>query len=102
MALDFAKEREEDLLLTLGDLAFVKKSDYEKLMEAYSGKTLYSSFNSHYGPPCIIPLQVLKDLPQVGGKKGLKGLIPEFEKVPLSNASKDIDFVDDIDRFKTQ
>ena len=38
LAVDYALDRKEDLLLTLGDLAFVNRDDYKKLMMSYEGR----------------------------------------------------------------
>jgi len=96
LAVDCAKAKKEDLLLTLADLAFVNKKDYKKLIKSYSGKAIYSSFGPNYGPPCIIPFHLIERMPKLGKNKGLKSIIKNFDKVSILNASKDIDFKKDI------
>ena len=95
-ALNFAKSKKEDLLLTLGDLIYVNWRDYEKLINNFKGETLYSSFESNYGPPCIIPFQVIKDLDVLPEKAGLKSIIKNFETISIENAKRDIDFLSNI------
>ena len=95
-ALNFAKSKKEDLLLTLGDLIYVNRLDYEALINNFKGETLYSSFDGNYGPPCIIPFRVIEGIGILPEKAGLKGIIKNFETVPLENAKRDIDFLSNI------
>jgi molybdenum cofactor cytidylyltransferase len=96
LAINYAKAKKEDLLLTLGDLVYVNREEYQRLISNYKGKTTYSSFDDSYGPPCIIPYHVLNNLPVLSEKVGLKCFIKDFDTVPIKNASKDIDFLNDI------
>ncbi len=96
LAIDYAKAKREDLLITLGDLAYVNREEYKKLIMSYRGKAIYSSFNECYGPPCIIPFGAMSKIPALREKAGLKGLIKDFETVPIKNASRDIDSLKDL------
>ena len=96
LAINLAISKKEDLLLTLGDLIYVDSKDYKSLINNFKGKTLYSSFSGSYGPPCIIPFNVLDDIKTLSEKEGLKGIIKKFDTVTIENAKRDIDFLSNI------
>lgn len=96
LAIDLARSKKEDLLLTLGDLIYVNSKDYKKLINNFKGETLYSSFSGTYGPPCIIPFHVLNDMKGLPEKAGLKGMIKNFHTIFIENAKRDVDFLSNI------
>lgn len=99
IAIDFAKEAEEDLLITLADLPFIQADDYRKLKKTFRGNPVFSQFGKDYGPPCIIPQSKFSDIEKLTGDRGLKTVFDKFDLVEIENASKDIDEPNDLKNF---
>lgn len=100
MAVDYSIKREEDLLLSLGDLLYVQKEDYQKLIQKFKNNSVFSKFDNVLGPPCIISN---KDLIITEGKElknGLKNYFHDKGVVELDNASRDIDYLNDLMKRK--
>jgi|GEM_PF-4423774 len=99
-ALKKARDENEDLLITLGDLPFITLENYQALIQEFIGRPLFSSFEGQIGPPAIIPLASIKSyLDNVGDN--LEGLIPlktyfkDCDHYPMAAAGKDIDNASD-------
>ena len=97
-AVKYAREKKQDLLVTLADLPFVTKDDYISLRKKFDSKPIFSKFGGTFGPPCIIPRKHLDMLTAFSGDKGLKTKFQKFDTVEISNASKDIDTLADLKR----
>jgi molybdenum cofactor cytidylyltransferase len=98
LAARWAESKGSDLLLTLGDLPFVKPTDYNRLIRCFSKKVVFSRTHHSFGPPAIFPHSQLKKLNQVKGERGAKTLFKdqEIDLVDIPVAAKDIDRREDI------
>lgn len=95
-SVEYAIEREQNLLLTLGDLLYVNREDYQKLILNYKDKSVFSCFEESIGPPCIISTRDLQNLKNKDLDRGLKNYIHDKVLCELKNAGRDIDVKKDI------
>lgn len=96
VAAEYASSKDSDLLLTLGDLPFVTKEDYLKLLDHFEGEVLFSKFGESYGPPAVFPRISLGRLGELQGDKGAKSLFPQAKSVDIPTAAQDIDHIQDL------
>ena len=92
----YVQKKSSDMLLTLADLPFVTRQDYEKLMSKFRNRPVFSKFNKEIGPPAIFPFQYLDQLLSIPDDSGAKYLSKDADTVPIYNAAHDIDYVKQI------
>lgn len=96
IAVSVAIEKKEDLLLTLADLPFVDRKDYQMLMKNFKNYPLFSSFAGEIGPPALFPLSFLVKIPERPIQKGLKSWIENPQLIEIANARFDVDRPSDL------
>ena len=90
-------------LLLLGDQAAVTASDLKRLIAAWNGQDTVlaaSAYAGQLGVPAIFPRWSFTELLQLHGDQGAKAIINRHSsrvlRVPMANASYDLDTDDDV------
>ena len=99
MAMDYAQEKNQDLLITLGDLPLVTKDNYQDLINQMTKEPVFSGFKDTHGPPVVIPKERMVFSKYLDGDKGLKNLYMDFEVLPMPAAGFDIDTLEDLNKI---
>ena len=79
IAMDYAQEKNQDLLITLGDLPLVTSDNYQDLINQMTNEPVFSGFKDTHGPPVVIPKERMVFSKYLDGDKGLKNLYMGFE-----------------------
>lgn len=99
IAMDYAQEKNHDLLITLGDLPLVTKENYQDLMDQMTTEPVFSGFKDTHGPPVVIPKERMVFSKYLDGDKGLKNLYMDYEVLPMPAAGFDIDTLEDLNKI---
>lgn len=86
-----ALEQKQPLLITLGDLPFVKTKAYESLIAATGSVPVFSEFENTQGPPAVIPEKLVFRILELKDGKGARSVFSEFDTYSLPEAARDID-----------
>lgn len=97
----FTQKKYNAILITLGDLPFIEKSDYEKMMNLFESEDdiVATKANNSLGVPAIFGKRYFDELLRVKGEKGAKPIIYKYlDKVKVfcnDRAAVDIDSKED-------
>lgn len=92
LAAEKAKNLQTDLLITLADLPYLRKQDYERLIGNFNGhEPLFSQFTGGFGPPMIVPKDLVSQLDKVPNHRGAAAIFKSYKLVEIQAASRDID-----------
>jgi molybdenum cofactor cytidylyltransferase len=101
----FSEKKFDGILITLGDLPLVDKTDYQKMIDLFESKNdiVATRANNSLGVPALFGSDYFDELVQIKGKKGAKPLIQKYSrKVKVydnDRAAIDIDTVEDFSAF---
>jgi hypothetical protein len=65
-------------------------------LKSFNGRAVFSRIKETMGPPAIIPEHDLTLLMNLKDSQGAKAVIKDYTTVVIPNASRDIDFADQI------
>ncbi|MDB4584634.1 nucleotidyltransferase family protein [Draconibacterium sp.] len=78
----FAKNDYGGILITLGDLPLVDKTDYQKMIDLFHSTSdiVATKANNSFGVPAIFGSDYFDELLKIKGKKGAKSLIQKYSR----------------------